>query len=85
MFRSRPACILFKFDFNARHPIHSFFVGFPFDAVYLDENQRVVDVFERVPSFVPALAPRAPAKFLLELPAGRVRKHKISIGDKFAF
>ncbi len=70
MFRQKPASILFTFAWPDLHGIHSFFVSFPFDAVYLDEQGKVVDVFERVPPFTPYVSPRKPVRYLIELPPG---------------
>jgi len=66
MFSIKKKNILFIFDMIGRHPIHAFFVFFPFHAVYLDWNMRVVDV-QRVLPFVPFAMSRAPARFLLEI------------------
>lgn len=82
MFRQTPLAILFSFDSSDRHSIHSFFVPFEFDAVYLDEQMRVSEIFERVKPFTPLLTPSLPAKFLLELPVGHAAKLKASAGDR---
>ena len=84
MFRKEPAALLFTFDWTDRHSIHSFFVAFPFDAIYLDERGQVADVFERVPPFSPLLTPRAPARYLIELPPGDAARLHARIGDKLA-
>jgi uncharacterized membrane protein (UPF0127 family) len=77
MFRSKPKRILFKFGRPGRYSIHSFFVAFPFDAIYLDGEMRVTEVYLSVPPFVPLLVPKRPASFLLELPEGEGRKLKL--------
>jgi uncharacterized membrane protein (UPF0127 family) len=82
MFRKRCAPLLFAFDWEDRHSIHSFFVAFPFDAIYLDGRGRVADVFESVPPFTPLLTPRSPGRYLLELPPGSARKLSVRIGDQ---
>lgn len=82
MFRPAPLAILFTFDSVERHSIHSFFVPFEFDAVYLDERMRVNEVFARVRPFVPLLTPSIPARYLLELPPGDGARLKLQIGDQ---
>jgi len=67
MFRKKPVKLLFVFPFTARHAIHSLFVFFPFTAVFLDERKRVVDALDVEPFSLYA-APRAPARYALELP-----------------
>ncbi len=81
MFRSRPLAILFTFDYTGHHSIHSFFVPFEFDAVFLDENWKVVDSYERVRPFTHLITPVRPASYLLEMPAGHASKLKIRNGD----
>ncbi len=82
MFRQKPASLLFAFDWTDRHSIHSFFVAFPFDAIYLDERGAVADVFSSVPPFTPLLIPRAPARYLLELASGDAAKLGARTGDR---
>ena len=81
MFRKKPVSILFTFAWPDLHGIHSFFVSFPFDAVYLDEAGRVVDVFVRVPPFIPYLAPRKPVRYLIELPPGMSERLHLEPND----
>jgi uncharacterized membrane protein (UPF0127 family) len=61
--------------------IHSFFVFFPFDAAWLDGRGRVVDLASVRP-FTPNVTPKKPAAYIVELPAGTIRKSGIKIGDK---
>ncbi|MFH0927395.1 MAG: DUF192 domain-containing protein [Candidatus Micrarchaeota archaeon] len=82
MFRPRPAYLFFKFDLNDLNPIHSFFVLFPFDAVYLDSNHKVVGAYEDVQPFTPYLEPNKPNKCLLEAPSGFIKSLQIKEGDK---
>jgi len=70
MFRRSPARLLFIFPSTAPHPIHSLFVFFPFDAVFLDEQKRVVGVRKGIAPFTPFIAPPQPIKYLLEFPQG---------------
>ena len=81
MFRKKPAALLFTFDWTDRHSIHSFFVAYPFDAIYLDEHGLVADVFHSVPPFSPLLTPRSGARYLLELPDGGAARLNARIGD----
>jgi len=85
MFRNNPVTILFKFDSTGRNSIHSFFVFFEFDAVYLDKNKRVVDCYERIAPFTLLVVPKKPSHYLVEFPPGAIKKHKIQVGDRFYF
>ena len=57
---------------------------FPIDIIWLDENMRIVDVWENAaPESYPKLStPRASSQFVLEVPAGFYLKHNLKIGDK---
>ena len=72
MFRrkhEKPLLFVFSRPGTFRNSIHSLFVFFPFDAVWLDEDYRIVQV-DRVRPFSLNVRPRKPAKYLLEMPAG---------------
>ncbi len=70
MFRSKPAFILFDFYATGIYPIHSFFVRFNFDAIYLDAEYNVVETFESVRPYTALVKPSRPARYLLETPEG---------------
>ena len=72
MFRRRESakCLLFKFAKPSRIRIHSFFVFFSFLAVWLDGENRVVDL-KIVRPFSPRVLPKASASQLLEIPLNR--------------
>lgn len=52
--------------------IHSFFVFFPFDVVWLNENKEIVEK-RTVKPFQAFIAPKVPAKYVLELPEGTTK------------
>lgn len=82
MFRRKAVPLLFEFEYPARHAIHSFFVPFKFDAIYMDENWEVTDIFKEIKSFVPYISPRSHVKYLLELPCGMIGKINAKVGDE---
>ncbi|MDD5148265.1 MAG: DUF192 domain-containing protein [Candidatus ainarchaeum sp.] len=51
--------------------IHMLFVFFPIDIVFLDKGKKVVDIVRGIQPFTPSCSPKKPAKFLIELPAGK--------------
>lgn len=63
--------------------IHMLFVFFPIDVIWLNKAKEVVDLRPNVKSFQPLIAPRSPAKYVLELPVGAA-KH-IKQGDTLQF
>lgn len=83
MFRKKCIPILFDFGMDGIWPIHSFFVAFPFDAIYLDSKMEVVEVFEAVAPFQAYISPSFPSRYLIELPRGSAKKLGAKKGDKF--
>jgi uncharacterized membrane protein (UPF0127 family) len=81
MFRKKAVPLLFVFDSIGIYPIHSLFVFFPFDSIYLSKDFVVNELYESVPPFLPLLTPKVPSKYLLELPAGFAKKLSIKKGD----
>jgi uncharacterized membrane protein (UPF0127 family) len=82
MFRARPVCILFDFREEAVHPIHSFFVFFPFYAIYLSREKKVLEK-ARIGPFRRIYRNSKAARYLLEtdLKTGG----SFSVGDEVDF
>ncbi len=70
--------ILFILGSGRIFGIHSFFVFFPFDAIYLDGKKRVVEVIRDIQPFTPYVRNSKPAKYLLELTV----PNSIKVGDR---
>ena len=85
MFRSRiskPLLFIMPSESKELSSIHSLFVFFPFDAVFLDSKGVVVDIRERIKPFRLKITPAKPARYILEMEAGGSRRRKINVGDK---
>lgn len=67
MFRRRSKILLFPFKKEGMRAIHSFFVFFPFIAVWLDDKNRVIEV-KIVRPFKPRVVPSRNFKSLVEVP-----------------
>lgn len=63
----------------ANASIHMLFVFFPIDVVYLDKGKKVVDIVKGLAPFSLGYVPKKPAKFFIELPAGKSKG--IKLGD----
>ena len=64
--------------------IHTFFVGFPIDVVFLNSENKVEKLVEGLGRF--RFSPIVlRAKTTLELKSGSIKKLKISLGDKVSF
>ena len=84
MFRkSLKGALLFVLDRETRigAAIHSYFVFFPFDVVWLDKKRKVVDMKTVFP-FTLFAAPREGAKYFIELPAGSIKRAGLTLGQK---
>ena len=76
--------LLFEFSSSKKWAIHSWFVFFDFLAVWLDEDNNVIEV-RKVKPFTTRIAPLKPFKRLVEIPLN-VENHEIIgflVGEKF--
>ena len=74
MFASRPKPMLFVFDRSSRYSFHTWFMRFPIDFVFIDENKKVIEICENVKPWR-FVKPSTPARYVLELPAGTAKKN----------
>lgn len=79
---STPIIFIFPMSSRIRNAIHSLFVFFSFTAIFLDEKKRVVDIRHVLP-FTPFIIPRAPARYLIELPEKMAEG--VEVGDILSF
>ena len=63
--------------------VHTFFMKFPIDLVYLDKNKKVRKVRHGVPPW--RLSACLTAHSVLELPAGAAGESQTQAGDQLAF
>lgn len=60
--------------------VHTFFMKFPIDLVYLDKKRKVKKVRHAVPAW--RLSACLSAHSVLELPAGTVEQTRTAVGDE---
>lgn len=71
MFKSKKSPnLLFQFKKYAKHPIHSFFLSFPFLAVWLNEKNQVLDC-KIVHPWKIIIKPKTPFIKLIEIPVNK--------------
>jgi hypothetical protein len=63
--------------------VHTFFMKFPIDLVYLDRKHRIKKVCDSVPAW--RLSVCLSAHSILELPAGTIRSTRTERGDTLEF
>lgn len=76
-------CILFKFPKERKFGIHTFFVFFPIDVIYLNADFEVVEMEEGLSPWS-SYSPNENADFLIELPEGVIHESGLEVGDKLA-
>lgn len=64
--------------------LHTFFMSFDIDVVFLDRENRITKIRKRLPPFRIALAPGKTFS-ALELPAGAVERSQTEVGDLLSF
>jgi len=69
--------VLFPFKKQQQVSIHMFFVFFPLDILWIDENKKLIDYKTLKPFQIHS----EQAKFVLEVPAYWCEKNKIKKGD----
>ncbi|MGZ4777872.1 MAG: DUF192 domain-containing protein [Thermoanaerobaculia bacterium] len=81
--------MLFLFPSTGDYPFWMKNTLIPLDMVWIDENRKAVAVASNVPPCkadpCPSYPPNAPARYVLELPAGSAVRHRIVTGSTFRF
>jgi uncharacterized membrane protein (UPF0127 family) len=76
--------LIFVFRKESLQHIHMFFVWYPIDVLWLDKNKKIVQLKENLKPFRIILAKR-PAKYIIELGDGTIRKTKTELDDIISF
>jgi len=86
MFVKEPQPLVLEFPQSSgvRAPIHTFFVKFPIDVIFLDTNFKVVDFIENLPPFK-LYTSQSLAKYVLELPQETIKSSGIEFADIIIF
>ncbi|TAL48632.1 DUF192 domain-containing protein [archaeon] len=91
MFRgSMPANqgMLFTFGYDGYHGIWMMNMSFPIDIIWVDSQQKVVDIVKNAQPcriICPTYKPESEARYVIEVNAGFAKKHGVEIGDKVRF
>ncbi len=62
--------LLFEFERPTKMKIHSFFVFFPFIAIWLDSDDKIISL-KLVKQFKPGVSPKKPFTRLIEIPLNK--------------
>ena len=77
--------LVFTFKKDRKWSLHMLFVFFPIDVLWLDKNNRIVDMKENFAPFSLLAKPKEKARFVVELPKGTIKNSDTIIGDKISF
>jgi uncharacterized membrane protein (UPF0127 family) len=84
MFSLRAKPLFFMFNSEKKLGLHMLFVFFPIDLIFLDSMFRVVELKERFLPFT-FYNSKQKARYVMELPAGSVKKSRTAVGDTVIF
>ncbi len=76
--------LIFLFKRYVKHSLHMFFVFYPIDVLFLDENKRVVGIKENLKPFR-TYTPKAAYMYFIELSEGTVKKTGTKMHDLVVF
>ncbi len=65
--------------------LHMLFVFFKIDILWLDSKLEIVDIKAGARPFTPFIKPGKPAKYIIELPNGKINSSKLKMGDRLKF
>ncbi|MBS3094996.1 DUF192 domain-containing protein [Candidatus Pacearchaeota archaeon] len=68
--REKAKNLLFKFSKSVNTPIHSWFVFYPFLAIWLDKKNKIIE-YKKVKPFSFSIKPRREFKKLIEIPINK--------------
>jgi len=75
--------LFFIFKRPGRNSVHTFFMKFPIDLIYLDSSYTVVEIRNFLKPWHLHRS-RAVSSYLIELPAGTVSRFKVKLGHKIS-
>lgn len=83
MFKRKPETLVFDLKKKKKVGLHMFFVFFPIDVLFLDEDKKIT---AKIENFLPwRICKAREGRFIIELPAGTIRKTNSHIGDTLEF
>jgi uncharacterized membrane protein (UPF0127 family) len=77
--------MIFEVGREERVDIHTFFVRFPIDLIFLDRDKKVVEVKENMRPWLDMYFPKNKAYYIIELPGGKAGKAGIGLGERLTW
>lgn len=82
--RQTGSAMILKFNREMPVSLHTFFVFFPIDILFVDGRAQVAELVEGMQPFTTYVG-KSKAKYVVELPAGAIKKSRTRVGDRIAF
>lgn len=76
--------LIFKFKTERLQSLHMFFVFYPIDLIFLNENKEIIELKENFKPFT-CYTSKEKAQYILELPINTIKQSQSSIGDSIRF
>jgi len=84
--------MILMFPKEDRHPAFTYNVRVPLDILWMDKDQRLVEISENLPPCTlksakacPTYGGKLASKYALELNGGGARAYRLKLGDKLSF
>jgi uncharacterized membrane protein (UPF0127 family) len=81
---TKPLFLEFARQARLANATHSFFCFVPYDAVFIGQDWKVVEVMHAIPGWNPWIVPKKPFRYLLEMPSGLAKKYGLKAGSRIA-
>ena len=82
--KKRAFGLVFFFKRPSSMELHTWFVFYPIDVLFLDEKCKVMEMKENFKPFT-FYKVKNKAQYFIEVPKGTIKKTKTKIGDKISF
>jgi len=79
--RQKAKNLLFEFQKPTKLKIHSFFVFFPFIAIWLDKNNKIIQI-KKINPFKLSIEPKKPFLKLIEIPINQKNQEIVGFLDE---
>ncbi len=84
MFTLKPKCLVFVLRKEQKISLHMWFVFYPIDVIFLDNNKEVIETIEKFMPFS-FYSSKTKCRYIIELPQGSIKNSNTWIGDKVEF
>ena len=77
--------LVFHFPKEEIIPITMLFVFYPIDILWLNKKKEIVEIKEKAIPFSFSISPKRKAKYVVELPSGKISESKTKLNDEITF